>query len=54
MRYVLQYKDIKVEVVATKPSVAFFDVAAVERAGARVWRDEDEWPSEVRVETPRP
>ncbi|EPS97558.1 hypothetical protein FOMPIDRAFT_1149906 [Fomitopsis schrenkii] len=42
----MSYKDIKVEVVATKPSVAFFDVAAVERAGARVWRDEDEWPSE--------
>ncbi|GBE83062.1 flavo protein [Sparassis crispa] len=39
----LSYRAVKVEVVSTKPSLAFFDVGAVERAGARVWRDEDEW-----------
>ncbi|KZT67226.1 flavo protein [Daedalea quercina L-15889] len=41
----MSYENVKVEVVATKPSMSFFDVGAVERAGARVWRDEDEWPS---------
>jgi len=39
----LSYADVKVEVVSTSPSLAFFDVGAVEKAGARVWRDEDEW-----------
>jgi len=39
----LSYSNVKVEVVATKPSLAFFDAHAVEQAGARVWRDEDEW-----------
>ncbi|KAI0736345.1 flavoprotein [Fomitopsis betulina] len=42
----ISYKHVRVEVVATKPSIAFFDVPAVERTGARVWRDEDEWPSD--------
>ncbi|OSX59639.1 hypothetical protein POSPLADRAFT_1183305 [Postia placenta MAD-698-R-SB12] len=37
----LSYRNVKVEVVSTKSSLAFFDAAAV--AGARVWRDEDEW-----------
>jgi len=26
--------------------MAFFDIAAVQKAGARVWRDEDEWGEE--------
>ncbi|KAH9948868.1 flavoprotein [Amylocystis lapponica] len=38
----LSYADVKVEVVSTKPSLAFFDVQAVEQAGARVWMDKDE------------
>lgn len=46
-----KYDNVKVEVVSTKPSMAFFDVAAVQKAGARVWRDEDEWGEEVRLHT---
>ena len=38
-----QYSNVKVEVVSTKQSLAFFDPAEVERAGARVWTDDDEW-----------
>lgn len=40
-----KYRNVKVEVVSTKSSLAFFDAAAV--AGARVWRDEDEWTEDV-------
>ncbi|KZT09258.1 flavo protein [Laetiporus sulphureus 93-53] len=39
----LSYANVKVEVVSTKASIAFFDAAAVEKAGARVWIDQDEW-----------
>ncbi|KAH9841786.1 flavoprotein [Rhodofomes roseus] len=42
----MSYESVKVEAVATKASLSFFDVGAVERAGARVWRDEDEWSSD--------
>jgi phosphopantothenoylcysteine decarboxylase len=38
-----QYDSVKVEVVSTKLSRTFFDIQAVEKAGARVWTDEDEW-----------
>lgn len=34
---------MQVEVVATKPSLTFFDIKAVENAGSRVWIDDDEW-----------
>jgi phosphopantothenoylcysteine decarboxylase len=34
---------VKVEVVATKTSLQFYDRKQVEAAGSRVWLDEDEW-----------
>ncbi|KAH9936590.1 flavoprotein [Fomitopsis serialis] len=40
------FENVKVEVVSTKASLSFFDVGAIERAGARVWRDEDEWAAD--------
>ncbi|KAI0923165.1 hypothetical protein AcV7_005752 [Taiwanofungus camphoratus] len=43
----LSYANVKVEVVSTKPSLAFFDVHTVEEAGARVWRDDDEWAGDA-------
>jgi hypothetical protein len=33
---------VKIEVVATKASLTFFDAGDVQE-GARVWTDEDEW-----------
>lgn len=34
---------MKVEVVSTKASLAFFTKDDVSNAGSRVWTDEDEW-----------
>lgn len=39
----LQYQNVKVEVVATKESLAFYDRTDVVKAGGRLWTDEDEW-----------
>lgn len=39
----MQYQNVKVEVISTKASMAFFDVQAIRDAGSRVWRDEDDW-----------
>ncbi|KAF7792291.1 hypothetical protein EIP86_003327 [Pleurotus ostreatoroseus] len=40
----LQHKNVKVEVVATKASLTFFNLEDITKAGSRVWQDEDEWP----------
>lgn len=39
----MQYNKVKVEVVATKTSLAFYNRKDVESSGVRVWSDEDEW-----------
>ncbi|KIJ17612.1 hypothetical protein PAXINDRAFT_72561, partial [Paxillus involutus ATCC 200175] len=46
------YSNVKVEVVSTKESLAFFKVADVETAGARVWTDEDEWTGTYKIGDP--
>jgi len=38
-----QYSNVKIQVVSTKPSLAFFNAAHIEDAGVRVWTDDDEW-----------
>jgi phosphopantothenoylcysteine decarboxylase len=41
-----QYKDVEVQVVATKSSLHFFDAAALEaehNGRVKVWTDADEW-----------
>ncbi|KAJ6631218.1 flavoprotein, partial [Mycena sp. CBHHK59/15] len=52
VKELLRYEDVKVEVVATKPSLVFYDADAVRKAGARVWRDEDEWPASYKIGDP--
>ncbi|KAI0074158.1 flavoprotein [Panus rudis PR-1116 ss-1] len=47
----LSYRNVKVEVVATKASKVFFDVQEIQAAGSRVWQDEDEW-SEYKLGDP--
>ncbi|KAI0328995.1 flavoprotein [Cubamyces sp. BRFM 1775] len=39
----LTYQNVKVEVVATEESLSFYHPQEIEKAGARVWRDADEW-----------
>ncbi|KAG2107932.1 flavoprotein [Suillus discolor] len=48
----LQYQNVRVEVVATKESLAFYDPADVVNAGARVWTDEDEWSGSYKIGDP--
>ncbi|CAL1706965.1 unnamed protein product [Somion occarium] len=43
----LSYQKVKIEVVSSKPSLAFFSKADVQKAGSRVWTDDDEWDFEI-------
>ncbi|KAF7323866.1 O-methylsterigmatocystin oxidoreductase [Mycena kentingensis (nom. inval.)] len=42
-----RYANVKVQVVATKPSLAFYSADEIRSLGVRVWRDEDEWPTSL-------
>ncbi|KAF7289931.1 flavoprotein [Mycena indigotica] len=48
----LRYNNVKVELVATKPSLTFFSADSIRRTGVRVWTDEDEWPSTYKIGDP--
>ncbi|KAL1760173.1 flavoprotein [Schizophyllum commune] len=52
VKQLLQYDRVKVEVVATKPSLAFYSADEIERAGSRVWTDENEWTDDYRIGDP--
>ncbi|KAI0770106.1 flavoprotein [Fomes fomentarius] len=39
----LSYSNVEVQVVATDASLSFYDHAAIERSGVRVWKNQDEW-----------
>ncbi|KAG6833458.1 hypothetical protein H0H87_006825 [Tephrocybe sp. NHM501043] len=43
VKELLGYQNVKIEVVATKPSLAFYSKSDIFEAGPRVWTDEDEW-----------
>ncbi|KIK70454.1 hypothetical protein GYMLUDRAFT_32476 [Collybiopsis luxurians FD-317 M1] len=45
----LKYARVKVQVVATKPSLTFFNVHDVQ---CSVWTDEDEWKSDYKIGDP--
>jgi len=48
----LSYDKVKVEVVATKNSLVFFDRKQIQAAGSRVWVDEDEWTGTYKIGDP--
>ncbi|KAK7028123.1 hypothetical protein VNI00_014938 [Paramarasmius palmivorus] len=48
----LQYDKVKVEVVATQPSLEFFDTSDIVKAGARVWTDRNEWTGDFKIGDP--
>ncbi|KAJ8523167.1 hypothetical protein ONZ45_g272 [Pleurotus djamor] len=39
----VRYEQVKVEVVATKASMTFFQKWDIDKHGVRVWTDDDEW-----------
>jgi len=46
------YTNVKVEVVATKEALAFFDASALRAANCRIWLDEDEWQPDYKIGDP--
>ncbi|KAF5382493.1 hypothetical protein D9615_003041 [Tricholomella constricta] len=52
VRELLGYQKVKVEVVATKPSLAFYTKSDISNAGSRVWTDDDEWTGNFNIGDP--
>ncbi|KIL55969.1 hypothetical protein M378DRAFT_17486 [Amanita muscaria Koide BX008] len=52
IKELLSYDKVKVEVVATKPSLAFYSKEDAQRAGSRVWTDDDEWSDSFNIGDP--
>ncbi|KAG6860292.1 hypothetical protein C0995_013028 [Termitomyces sp. Mi166 len=52
VKTLLAYQNVKIEVVATKPSLAFYSKSDIINAGARVWADEDEWTEDFKIGDP--
>ncbi|KAL4269121.1 Flavin prenyltransferase-like protein [Pleurotus pulmonarius] len=48
----LNYKKVKVTVVATKASLAFYSKSDVETAGVSVWVDDNEWSPGYKIVAP--
>ncbi|CAA7262922.1 unnamed protein product [Cyclocybe aegerita] len=47
-----QYGDVRVQVAATKTSLAFYKKEEVEDVGSKVWTDEDEWTATYKIGDP--
>ncbi|KDR82457.1 hypothetical protein GALMADRAFT_237785 [Galerina marginata CBS 339.88] len=52
VKELLSYHNVLVEVVASKPSLAFYSKSDIEKAGTRVWTDEDEWTGTFKIGDP--
>jgi len=52
VKELLQYRNVRLEVVATKSSLNFYNVSSVRQMGVRVWTDEDEWSSWKKIGDP--
>ncbi|TFK40877.1 flavo protein [Crucibulum laeve] len=52
VKELLMYHNVKIEVVSTKASLEFFDREEVERTGARIWTDADEWTGTYKIGDP--
>ncbi|KAG1743174.1 flavoprotein-domain-containing protein [Suillus paluster] len=46
------YWNVKVEVIATKELLAFYNPSDVVKAGGRVWTDKDEWLGSYKISDP--
>ena len=43
MATLFQYKNVSIQVAATKPSLTFFQAEDIRRQGVDIWTDDDEW-----------
>ncbi|KAF8266917.1 flavoprotein [Lactarius quietus] len=48
----LKYKNVSVQVAATKPSLTFFQPVDILGLGVNVWTDDDEWAPNYRIGDP--
>ncbi|KAF9651638.1 flavoprotein [Thelephora ganbajun] len=48
----LSYNNVKIQVVATKPSLTFFNAKKTRETGTNVWVDEDEWDPNYKIGDP--
>ncbi|KAI0051403.1 flavoprotein [Auriscalpium vulgare] len=48
----LSYRNVAVQVVATKPSLTFFNPEDIRTSGVNVWTDEDEWLPDYKIGDP--
>ncbi|KAH7885448.1 flavoprotein [Phlebopus sp. FC_14] len=52
VKELLKYSNVRVEVVSTNQSLAFFKTSDIIEGGARVWTDEDEWNGTYKIGDP--
>ncbi|KAK0439892.1 flavoprotein [Armillaria borealis] len=52
VKELLKYDKVKVQVVSTGPSLAFFKREDIENGDTRVWTDKDEWPMSFKIGDP--
>ncbi|KAI9459900.1 flavoprotein [Lactarius psammicola] len=52
VRELLKYKNVSVQVAATKPSLTFFQPGDIRSLGVDVWTDDDEWDPNYRIGDP--
>lgn len=48
----LTFDKVSVQVVATKPSLVFYNPSDIRKHGVNVWTDEDEWDSDYQLGQP--
>ncbi|PPQ63562.1 hypothetical protein CVT24_004859 [Panaeolus cyanescens] len=48
----LKYRNVLVQMVATKASLTFFSPLDVQEAGVNVWTDNDEWSPDYKIGDP--
>ncbi|KAH9480364.1 putative thymidylate synthase [Psilocybe cubensis] len=52
VKELLSYSNVLVQVAASKSSLEFYKKEDVERAGSRVWTDDDEWTGTFKIGDP--
>ncbi|KAL9710933.1 hypothetical protein Ac2012v2_005473 [Leucoagaricus gongylophorus] len=48
----LEYENVKIEVVSTQSSLMFFKRGDIESQGVHIWIDEDEWSDSYKIGDP--
>ncbi|ETW81354.1 hypothetical protein HETIRDRAFT_417507 [Heterobasidion irregulare TC 32-1] len=52
VKELLSYRNVSIQLVATTPSLTFFNPKSVREYGVSVWTDEQEWNQDYRIGDP--